>query len=165
MFARAADMIDDGAVEVIRNTPGEQLWELRRHLSPAVARIRPDKINEDVVVPRRRVGDYLEGVEALETEYGLPIVCFGHAGDGNIHVNLMLDRSDPDQVARGNIAKARIFEMAVEMGGTISGEHGIGIMKSDFVELALGSDAIDAMRAVKQALDPNGIMTPGKIFP
>jgi glycolate oxidase len=165
MFESLVELLRKDAVEVIQDVPGERLWDLRRHLSPAVARIRPNKINEDVVVPRRRVGDYLEQVEALEAECGLPILCFGHAGDGNIHVNLMLDQADADEVARGEVARERIFEIAVEMGGTISGEHGIGIMKSDVLNLALGPDAIDAMMAVKRALDPQGILNPGKIFP
>jgi D-lactate dehydrogenase len=137
---------------------------MRRYLSPAVARIRPQKINEDVVVPRSRVPDYLDAMEQLESDCGLPIVCFGHVGDGNIHVNLMLDTSDEVEVARAEATKARVFELAVEMGGTISGEHGIGIMKVDFLPMALGRGTIEAMKAIKQALDPNGIMNPGKIF-
>jgi glycolate oxidase len=162
--ARIEGVLRSRAVRVIAEESGEALWEMRRHLSPAVARIRPDKINEDIVVPRSRLGDYLAAAEALEQECGLPIVCFGHAGDGNIHVNLMLDLSDPEQVRRASRARVRIFEMAVSMGGTISGEHGIGISKSDFLGLAMGEDAINAMRAIRRALDPNGIMNPGKIF-
>lgn len=165
MTRRAVSVLERRSARVVGDLPGEDVWELRRYLSPAVARIRPDKINEDIVVPRSRLGDYLDGAEKLEREFGLPIVCFGHAGDGNIHVNLMLDRSDPDQRARGERARARIFELAVELGGTISGEHGIGIMKSDFLGLALRPAAIAAMKAIKTALDPNGIMNPGKIFP
>jgi FAD/FMN-containing dehydrogenase len=165
MTRRAVSVLERRSARVVGDLPGEDLWELRRYLSPAVARIRPDKINEDIVVPRSRLGDYLDGAEKLEREFGLPIVCFGHAGDGNIHVNLMLDRSHPDQRARGERAKARIFELAVELGGTISGEHGIGIMKSDFLGLALRPATIAAMKAIKTALDPNGIMNPGKIFP
>lgn len=164
-LGRVVRVLGERAAEVIRDVPGEALWDLRRFLSPAVARIRPDKINEDIVVPRSRLGDYLEGAETLEAECGLPIVCFGHAGDGNIHVNLMLDRSDPDQIERAEAVKERIFRLAVDLGGTISGEHGIGITKSDFLPLALGPWAIGAMQAIKLALDPNLIMNPGKIFP
>jgi glycolate dehydrogenase FAD-linked subunit len=165
MARRVVLVLERQAVRVFEDLPGPDLWELRRYLSPAVARIRPDKINEDIVVPRSRLGDYLAAVERVERDVGLPIVCFGHAGDGNIHVNLMLDRSDPDERGRGERAKARIMELAVELGGTISGEHGIGIMKSDFLELALRPGTISAMKAIKAALDPNGIMNPGKIFP
>ena len=162
--SRVREVLEPDAVRIVQSDRGEELWEIRRYLSPAVARIRPAKINEDVVVPRSRVPDYLEAIEQLESDCGLPIVCFGHVGDGNIHVNLMLDTSDEDQVVRAEAAKSRIFELAVEMGGTISGEHGIGIMKADFLPMALGAGAIDAMKAVKRALDPNDIMNPGKIF-
>ncbi len=153
------------AEDVIHTDCADDLWELRRHLSPAVARIRPHKINEDIVVPRRRVPDYLDAMERLEQESGLPIVCFGHLGDGNIHVNLMIDADDPAERERAEVVKARIFQLAVEMQGAISGEHGIGIMKSDFLTMALSPTTIDAMRRIKRALDPNGIMNPGKIFP
>ena len=143
----------------------EDLWAVRRYLSPAVGRIRPHKINEDIVVPRSRVADYLEAMERLQAESGLPIVCFGHVGDGNLHVNLMIDKSNQSERESAEIVKRRIFELAVEMGGTISGEHGIGIMKSEFLSLALTGASIDAMKRIKQALDPNNILNPGKIFP
>ena len=161
---RVREVLEPDATEIIESDNGDQLWELRRYLSPAVARIRPNKVNEDIVVPRRRVPDYLAAMEQLEIECGLPIVCFGHVGDGNIHVNLMLDATDSDQVERAERAKSQVFKLAVEMGGTISGEHGIGIMKSQFIDLALSPGVVAAMKAVKQALDPNGIMNPGKIF-
>jgi glycolate oxidase len=161
---RVRKVLESDSIKVVQSGNGEQLWELRRYLSPAVARIRPNKINEDIVVPRRRVGEYLAAIEELQTDCGLPIVCFGHLGDGNIHVNLMMDAEDESEVVRAEGAKAKIFELAVGLGGTISGEHGIGIMKSDFLPLALDPAAIDAMKAIKSALDPNGIMNPGKIF-
>ena len=161
---RVREVLEPDASDVIKSDSGDELWELRRYLSPAVARIRPNKVNEDVVVPRRRIPDYLDAMAQLEAECDLPIVCFGHVGDGNIHVNLMMDASDAGELERAEAAKARVFELAVEMGGTISGEHGIGIMKSPFIGLALSREAIAAMKAVKQALDPNGIMNPGKIF-
>jgi FAD/FMN-containing dehydrogenase len=104
-------------------------------------------------------------MEQLQRESGLPIVCFGHLGDGNIHVNLMHDGADPEESAAAEQAKRRIFEIALEMGGAISGEHGIGIMKSEFLPMALGEDLINAMKRVKKALDPNNILNPGKIFP
>ncbi len=161
---RVREVVEPDATQVIESDTGDELWALRRYLSPAVARIRPNKVNEDIVVPRRRVPDYLDAMERLSLDCDLPVVCFGHVGDGNIHVNVMLDAADPDQFERGEAAKARVFELAVEMGGTISGEHGIGIMKSQFLGLALSPEAVAAMKAVKQALDPNGIMNPGKIF-
>ncbi len=163
-LVRVRQVLETSAVQIVQSDNAEDLWAMRRYLSPAVARIRPQKINEDVVVPRSRVPDYLDAMEQLESDCGLPIVCFGHVGDGNIHVNLMLDTSDEVEVARAEATKARVFELAVEMGGTISGEHGIGIMKADFLPMALGRGTIEAMKAIKQALDPNGIMNPGKIF-
>jgi glycolate oxidase len=159
------EVLSGNAVEIVRSDHGEEIWELRRYLSPAVARIRPDKVNEDIVVPRRRVPDFLAAMEQLEADCGLPVVCFGHIGDGNIHVNLMLDASDPDQRHCVEGAKEQVFQLAVGMGGTISGEHGIGIMKAPFLPLAVGPASIKAMKAIKRALDPNGIMNPGKIFP
>jgi glycolate oxidase len=152
-----------GAVQEAENP--EDLWAVRRYMSPAVGRIRPHKINEDIVVPRSRVGDYLEAMERLQAEFGLPIVSFGHVGDGNLHVNLMIDNSNQAERETAGTVKRRIFELAVEMGGTISGEHGIGIMKSEFLSLALTGASIDAMKRIKQALDPNNILNPGKIFP
>ena len=143
----------------------DDLWSIRRYLSPAVGRLRPHKINEDIVVPRSRVGDYLESMERLQQETGLLISCFGHVGDGNLHVNLMIDRSNQSECELAERVKRRIFELAVEMGGTISGEHGIGIMKSEFLPLALSQETIEAMKRIKRALDPHNILNPGKIFP
>jgi FAD/FMN-containing dehydrogenase len=104
-------------------------------------------------------------MEALQAGSGLPIVCFGHVGDGNIHVNLMIDAANPAERAKAEETKRRIFELAIEMGGTISGEHGIGIMKQEFLPMALQPPLIAAMKAIKAALDPNNILNPGKIFP
>ena len=162
---RVRQSLRSSALEVQEAGDGSELWAIRRYLSPAVGRIRPNKINEDIVVPRSRVPDYLEAMEALQEEFRLPIVCFGHVGDGNMHVNVMIDASDSSELERGEHAKRRVFELAVEMGGTISGEHGIGIMKSEFLPLALQPDAIAAMKRIKAALDPNNILNPGKIFP
>ncbi len=160
---RVRSVLTDADIQEAENP--DDLWAVRRYMSPAVGRIRPNKINEDIVVPRSRVADYLDRMEALQRESGLPIVCFGHVGDGNLHVNLMIDASNPAERETSERIKRRIFEIAVELGGTISGEHGIGFMKSEFLPLALGSDCIDAMKRIKQALDPNHILNPGKIFP
>jgi len=143
----------------------EDLWAIRRYMSPAVGRLRPNKINEDIVVPRSRVADYLSAIDELKRGIGFPIVCFGHVGDGNLHVNLMIDQADPAEVESARQVKHRIFELAVQMGGTISGEHGIGITKSEFLPMALRAESIEAMKRIKRALDPNNILNPGKIFP
>jgi D-lactate dehydrogenase len=164
-FERVRQSLRQTAIDLQEAGDGSALWTIRRYLSPAVGRIRPGKINEDVVVPRSRVPDYLEGMEALQAECGVPIVCFGHVGDGNMHVNVMIDPANAAELERGEQAKRRVFELAVAMGGTISGEHGIGIMKSEFLPLALQPAAIAAMKRIKAALDPNNIMNPGKIFP
>ncbi len=164
-LGRVREVLKRKALEIQQPANADDVWAVRRYLSPAVARIRPNKINEDIVVPRSRVPDYLESMEALQSEHGLPIVCFGHVGDGNIHVNLMIDAAHARERTTAEIVKRRIFELAVEMGGTISGEHGIGIMKSEFLPMALQPDLIAAMRRIKTALDPNNILNPGKIFP
>jgi glycolate dehydrogenase FAD-linked subunit len=158
-------VLKKSALEVLEAEDGAELWAIRRYMSAAVGRIRPNKINEDIVVPRSRVPDYLEAMEQLQAASGLPIVCFGHVGDGNIHVNIMIDASNPAELEKSVGVKRRVFELAVELGGTISGEHGIGIMKSEFLPLALQPELIDAMRRIKRALDPNNILNPGKIFP
>jgi len=162
---KVQDVLTKAGAEIRESENADDLWAIRRYMSPAVGRIRPNKINEDVVVPRSRVGDYLEAMARLQSESGLPIVCFGHVGDGNLHVNLMIDESNPAERETAGRVKQRIFELAVEMGGTISGEHGIGIAKSEFLPLALSQASIDAMKRIKQALDPNNILNPGKIFP
>jgi glycolate oxidase len=95
----------------------------------------------------------------------LPIVVFGHAGDGNLHPNVLFDMRNPDQWARVQEAVREIFEMAVELGGTLSGEHGVGVLKRAYMESALGLDSIDVQRRIKQALDPKGILCPGKVLP
>ena len=162
---RVRTLLRQTALDLVEAGDGASLWAVRRYMSPAVGRLRPNKINEDIVVPRSRVADYLAAMEELQRECNVPIVCFGHVGDGNMHVNVMIDADNPRERAAGEGAKRRIFELAVEMGGTISGEHGIGIMKSEFLPLALEADLIAAMKRIKQALDPNNILNPGKIFP
>ncbi len=141
------------------------LWQARRSLSPAIAKIAPDKLNEDIAVPRSAIPAVLARIEAIAREVDLPIVCFGHAGDGNIHVNIMLDKSDARQAAMGEKAVKDIFAATIELGGTLSGEHGIGNTKSDFFPLEWSPATIAAMRSIKRAFDPDNILNPGKIFP
>jgi len=143
----------------------EGLWAARRAVSPAAFTLRPHKMGEDVVVPRNQIPELVAFVEGLARELELVIFCFGHAGDGNIHVNTMLDRADPRQQAHADIAKQRLFEKVIELGGTLSGEHGVGMTKSRYLSLEIDSATMAAMRAIKKALDPSGILNPGKIFP
>lgn len=142
----------------------DRLWDVRRALSPAIKKFGSLKLNEDVVVPRSKVPELIERVEAIGRRLDTFVVNFGHAGDGNIHVNFMCDRDDSDAVTRAREAVAETFSTAVELGGTISGEHGIGYIKAPYLEMALDASTIATMKRIKEALDPNGILNPGKMF-
>jgi len=143
----------------------EELWRARRSVSPAVARIKPNKLGEDVCVPRSAVPDMIRRCQEIARRYDLKLVIYGHAGDGNIHPNILFDKRDLDEVSRVQKAAAEIFQASVELGGTLTGEHGIGLLKRGFLGLALDQTTIGMMRAIKQAIDPNNILNPGKIFP
>lgn len=143
----------------------ESLWKLRRAISPSLARLKPHRLNEDVVVPRSRLPQAMEMFKKIGEEYGIPLTTFGHAGDGNIHVNILYDRSDEDETQRAEKAASAVMKTTVELGGSLSGEHGIGITKSQFLPLEVQPEAIELMRKMKSLLDPKGILNPGKIFP
>jgi len=152
-----------GATEVKRaktEKEREALWAARRAISPAIVRLKPKKINEDVVVPRSRIPELIAGVYEIAKKYELMVVNFGHAGDGNIHVNFMYEPHEEEKVER---AVREVFELTLKLEGSISGEHGIGWMKKEFLPLEVGS-ALEKMKAVKKALDPNNILNPGKVF-
>lgn len=142
----------------------EALWETRRAVSPAIAKLKPRKINEDIVVPGGRIPETVEFIDGLGRELGLCIVLFGHFGDGNIHTNLMVDPADAEEMKRAGLALERIFRRVVEIGGTISGEHGIGLSKKPFLHYQFGPAEIGLLRGVKRAFDPEGLLNPGKIF-
>ncbi|HZI19022.1 MAG TPA: FAD-linked oxidase C-terminal domain-containing protein [Pyrinomonadaceae bacterium] len=157
-----------GGYDVLRSASREdedRLWDVRRALSPAIKKFGTLKFNEDVVVPRSRVPELIERVEEAGRRHQTFVVNFGHLGDGNIHVNFMCDRSDPDAVARARAAVGDAFAAAVALGGTISGEHGIGYVKAPYLALALDPETVAVMRRIKRALDPLGILNPGKMFP
>ncbi len=139
----------------------ERLWKARRSLSPALYTIKPKKINEDIVVPRSRIPDILREIGEIAKRHDLLIVNFGHAGDGNIHTNIMVDEGD---APRAETAVKEIFEAVLGMKGSISGEHGIGLSKAAYLPMELGPDALKTMKRIKDALDPNNILNPGKIF-
>ncbi len=143
----------------------EELWRARRTVSPAVVKLNPTKINEDITVPRSKVAEILRKVEAIGKKYNLTIVNFGHAGDGNIHVNIMIDRRKPGEEEQAHAAVKEVFQATLELGGTLSGEHGIGITKAPYISMELGDMGVEVMRRIKKAFDPNDIMNPGKIFP
>ncbi len=142
----------------------EELWEARRDVSPALQKLRPHKINEDIVVPRSRLAELVSFLETVSIKYDLPIPAFGHAGDGNIHVNIMLDKEDPVQLKNGHAIVKALFKKVIDMGGTITGEHGIGITKAPYLEMEIPVEGIQLMMRIKKAFDPAGILNPGKIF-
>ncbi|MDO8282834.1 MAG: FAD-linked oxidase C-terminal domain-containing protein [Thermodesulfovibrionia bacterium] len=143
----------------------ERLWESRKALSPALYHLKPDKINEDIVVPRTKIPQIIRSIKLIEEKYNLMIVNFGHAGDGNIHVNIMTDRDNKEEYQMAQRAVKDIFEETLKLGGTISGEHGVGITKSKYLRMELSDASIGLMRSIKDVFDPRGIMNPGKIFP
>ncbi len=142
----------------------ERIWRARRSISPALGRIKPGKINEDVTVPRAQIPSLIRHIRRLADKYGLTIVSFGHAGDGNIHTNIMLDRKNHEELNRAEKAVEELFRVVLDLGGTLSGEHGVGITKSPFFMWEVGKAGYEAMLRIKQALDPNNIMNPGKMF-
>ena len=153
--------LDDAADEAART----RLWAARKALSPALRTLAPGKINEDVVVPVSRIPQLVDGVQVLAREFDLPIVCFGHAGNGNLHVNLMYDPADASQSRRAQAALARVFALAISLGGTLSGEHGIGLAKRDFMPQAVDVPTLALMRQIKAVFDPDAILNPGKLLP
>jgi D-lactate dehydrogenase len=140
-----------------------QLWAARKALSPALRTLSPKKINEDVVVPVSRIPDLVSAMRALSDRYALPIVCFGHAGNGNIHVNLL--PRDEAELARADACLREVFETVIRLDGTLSGEHGIGLAKRDFMALAVDATALALMQRIKGTFDPDGILNPGKLLP
>lgn len=154
----ALDVATDGSTR-------DKLWAARRALSPALKTIAPGKINEDVVVPVSQIPALVEGVQQLSAQAQLPIVTFGHAGNGNLHVNILYHPDDADENARAHAALPKVFTLALQLGGTLSGEHGIGLAKREFMTQAFSAGTLATMRAIKQALDPDGILNPGKVLP
>lgn len=153
------------AVRVARSkTEADAIRQARRSVSPLAFTLRPDKISEDVVVPRSRIPELAELARRMSEEYRLPILTFGHAGDGNIHVNIMLDKKKPSEQKRADQATIRLFQEVIAMGGSLSGEHGIGITKAGFMPLECDETSLAVMRAIKKTLDPTGILNPGKML-
>jgi len=143
----------------------EALWQTRKALSPALRKVAPGKINEDVVVPVTELPALIAGLNELSRGYGLPIVNFGHAGNGNIHVNLLLDPEKPGEQAKADACLDAIFDLVLKLRGTLSGEHGIGLVKREHVGHELDATSLELMRAIQRQFDPNGILNPGKMLP
>ncbi len=154
-----------GIVHADTDSEREQIWSLRRQLSLALRATGLLKLNHDVVVPRGRVPELFTVVASLKRDHGLRITCFGHAGDGNIHVNIMVKRDDAEELARARAGERVLFEQVVALEGSISGEHGIGFAKARYLGIELSDAEIALMKRIKRAFDPNGILNPGKIFP
>ncbi|HEX9874357.1 MAG TPA: FAD-linked oxidase C-terminal domain-containing protein [Deferrimonas sp.] len=142
----------------------DEIWKVRRSVSASLRKVNPDKFNEDICVPRSKVPEMIRTIEGIAARHQVPIVNFGHAGDGNIHVNVMIDRAVSGEMERAEMAIEEIFGATLKLGGTMSGEHGVGITKAPYIPMELDPAAVAYMKTIKAALDPNNILNPGKIF-
>jgi glycolate oxidase len=158
---------DNGGFDILRAKSKEEedkLWDVRRAISPSLMKYGTLKINEDVVVPRSKVPELVARIEQIGKKHNTFVANFGHAGDGNIHVNFVVDRDNPDEIARARVCVSETFALSVELGGTISGEHGIGYVKSQYMHYAIDEATLEIMKGIKRVFDPNGILNPGKMF-
>lgn len=159
---------NSGATYVkVAETESERLkiWSARKMVSPAITQMGPTKISEDATVPRSKIPAMMERLNRIRDKYKLNLVVFGHAGDGNLHPNIITDKRNIEEMKKVELAVSEIFEAAIELGGTLSGEHGIGTLKSPYMEMELGKSGLYMMKKIKEAWDPNNILNPGKIFP
>jgi len=166
---RVAEVCRQGGasdVQIARTSAeSDELWRARRSVSPSLGRVRPNKLGEDIVVPRGAIPEMVRRIKRISLEHDVPIVIFGHAGDGNLHPNILFDKRDEAELRRVEAAVAALFANAVDLGGTLSGEHGVGVLKQPYLEMALGPLAIEVMQGIKHAFDPKGILNPGKVLP
>ncbi|NOX20285.1 MAG: FAD-binding protein [Nitrospirae bacterium] len=154
------------SVEVADDSITQQkIWATRRAISPALYHISPTKINEDIVVPVTGIPDIIEFLEQLSQRYKIPIASFGHAGDGNIHVNIMVDKKDQKQYEKALSMVKEIFQETLKLGGTISGEHGVGLTKADYIDMEIHNNEMDLMKGIKRLFDHKMILNRGKVFP
>ena len=161
-------LVGDGLLDMKSGFTREDialLWTARKSLSQAVKRIAPLKINEDVVVPVTQLADFVDFIDATALAYQLAVVSFGHAGNGNLHVNLMVHPDDSDEMARAHAALEAIMQRVLALGGTLSGEHGIGTEKRRFIAHEIDPATLAMMRSIKQQFDPRQLLNPGKLFP
>jgi FAD/FMN-containing dehydrogenase len=158
---------ENGGFDILRSRSAEEedkLWDVRRAISPSLMKYGTLKINEDVVVPRSKVAELITKIEEIGRKNDTFVANFGHAGDGNIHVNFVVDREDAEAIARARKCVAETFQLSVDLGGTISGEHGIGYVKSQYMHYAIDPATLEIMKGIKSVFDPKGILNPGKMF-
>ncbi len=153
-----------GVITAQNDVQTKALWQARKSLSPTLYKIAPHKINEDIVVPISKIPDIVAAVRSIQKTSGLTVVAFGHAGDGNIHCNIMYNKTDPDQYKRAHDAVDELFEVTLKLGGTITGEHGVGITKMKYLQKEIGPGELALMKGIKKVFDPHNILNPGKIF-
>lgn len=162
----AAD-VENGLIEIRVAESAEEtgeLWKTRKSLSPALRRAAAGKINEDVVVPVSRIPELIEQLQSLSEKYNLPIVNFGHAGNGNIHVNILYNPADNHQTRQAHHCLDEIFDLVLELHGTLSGEHGTGLVKRDYLPREIEPHTLELMQRIKLQFDPNGILNPDKLY-
>ncbi len=158
--------LENGASEFIKANNEQEaadLWFARKNASPSITIYGSKKLNEDITVPRSKLPELLERIAEVSQKYGVVIPCFGHTGDGNVHTNVMVDGSNQEELEKGHQAIEEIFKITVELGGTLSGEHGIGLSKAPFMRLAFSQEEMQLFRTIKKAFDPNNILNPGKM--
>jgi len=146
------------------NEERDDLWKARRSISPALARRAPNKLGEDITVPRGAIPEVARRIREISRKHGLPVVIFGHAGDGNLHPNILFDKRVPEEWEKVEKMVGEIFGVALDAGGTLSGEHGVGVLKRPYFERALGPVSVEIQRRIKETFDPLNILNPGKIF-
>ncbi len=165
MIAKICEQSGAAMVELAQSVEqGDRLMTARRTALSALARVKPTTILEDATVPRARLAQMVERINVIADRYHVDICTFGHAGDGNLHPTCLTDERDQEEISRVEQAFEAIFHAAIQLGGTITGEHGVGLSKAKYLDLKLGESGVELMKRVKQAFDPLGIMNPGKIF-
>jgi len=166
-LAKSGEMCTEaGAIEVVAAQDEAQrrrIWETRRMTSVALMNVRPFKISEDVAVPRGKLVELIRRVREIGARYGLPTACYGHAGDGNLHVNLLFGSAEEREKSRAAVED--VLQAAIDLGGTITGEHGVGLAKRAFLAREQKPEVIELQRRIKKAFDPDDLLNPGKIFP
>lgn len=161
-IVKTSDVLDYKTAET--EDEQDKLWHLRRNISPAISKLQPKKINEDIVVPTSKIPDAVEYINKVAAEQNIDIVLFGHFGDGNIHANLMVDPEDREEMRRAEVALDKIFNYVITVKGSITGEHGVGISKKPFMKYQFSPVEMELFKNVKQAFDPHNLLNPGKIF-